>query len=76
VESKEDKELREMEARHPALKWWGDKLQKMNFDIKKPMFHYSNLKATLWIIAFNPMTWPFYLIFIIMAVYYVFIGSL
>jgi len=64
-----DDEIKNLEANHKLLKWWGDKLEKMSFDIRKSIFHRNNLKATLWIIAFNPLTWPLYIVLILVIIF-------
>lgn len=51
---------------HPLMDWWGRVLHRLPYDMKKGIWSRTNFRATLWIVFFNPLTWPLYLIGIIM----------
>lgn len=45
--------------------FWTKTLYKMDLDVEKSIFHYKNLKPTLWIILFNPAIVILYLVMFI-----------
>lgn len=42
-------------GKYSYMYFWSKILFKLDYDIDKPMFHYKNLKATIWILCFNPL---------------------
>ena len=47
---------KELLEKHPYLRFWSATLYKLPFDIKYGMFHRKNLKCSIWIIFFNPIS--------------------
>ncbi len=47
---------KELLEKHPYLRFWSETLDKLPFDIKYGMFHRKNLKCSIWIIFFNPIS--------------------
>lgn len=41
--------------------FWSRKLDKIKFNVNHSIWHYKNLKMTIWIIFFNPIIMTLYL---------------
>ena len=51
-----EEEQQELLRKHPYVRFWCKILDRLSFDVSHGLFHYKNLKATIWIIFFNPIS--------------------
>lgn len=61
-----DQENGNIERKYPYLRFWVRVANRLGFDDTRSIFYYKNIPALVWVVVFNPFTFP---VFVIMSAF-------